>query len=155
FSFRDFSHVPSDKNLSKNGSVPLKGGSLCVKDAFTKKFFGAGRDSAGGACVPYRLDSEQSQEPAGASAAASACGKLHFAGFGRARRGCMLDMRRRALITLVGGAGVAGHQNKHRPREVNHAAEYLSPRFRQTARGRCSTPCVAIVRPQGNRYAMT
>src|SRR5262249_54745692 len=27
-------------------------GSLCVKDAFAKKFFGAGRDSAGGACVP-------------------------------------------------------------------------------------------------------
>ena len=26
-----------------------KGGSLCVKDAFAKKFFGAGRDSAGGA----------------------------------------------------------------------------------------------------------
>src|SRR5262249_54190300 len=44
------------------------------------------------------------QGPAGASAAASACGKLHFAGFGRARRGCMLDMRRRAFITLLGGA---------------------------------------------------
>src|SRR5215475_14308702 len=26
-----------------------KGGSLCVKDVFAKKFFGAGRDSAGGA----------------------------------------------------------------------------------------------------------
>src|SRR5262249_61617157 len=26
-----------------------KGGSLCVKDAFAKKFFGAGRDSVGGA----------------------------------------------------------------------------------------------------------
>jgi hypothetical protein len=26
-----------------------KGGSLCVKDAFAKKFFGVGRDSAGGA----------------------------------------------------------------------------------------------------------
>jgi hypothetical protein len=26
-----------------------KRGSLCVKDAFAKKFFGAGRDSAGGA----------------------------------------------------------------------------------------------------------
>src|SRR6516165_6156602 len=26
-----------------------KGGSLCVRDAFAKKFFGAGRDSAGGA----------------------------------------------------------------------------------------------------------
>jgi hypothetical protein len=44
------------------------------------------------------------QGPAGASAAASACGKLHFAGFGRARRGCMLDMRQRAFITLLGGA---------------------------------------------------
>jgi ABC transporter substrate binding protein len=28
-------------------------------------------------------------------------------------------------------------------REVNHATEYLSPRLRQTARGRCSTRCVA------------
>src|SRR5262249_5820075 len=44
------------------------------------------------------------QGPAGASAAASACGKLRFAGFGRARRGCMLDMRRREFITLLGGA---------------------------------------------------
>src|SRR5262249_23229898 len=42
------------------------------------------------------------QGPAGASAAASACGKLRFAGFGRARRGCMLDMRRREFITLIG-----------------------------------------------------
>jgi hypothetical protein len=25
FSFRDFIHAPSDKNLSKNGSVPLNG----------------------------------------------------------------------------------------------------------------------------------
>src|SRR5262249_30290782 len=37
----------------------------------------------------------------------SACGKLHFAGFGRARRGCMLDVRRRAFITLLGGAAAA------------------------------------------------
>ena len=37
---------PSDKNLSKNGSAH-KGGSLCVKDVFAKKFFCAGRDSAG------------------------------------------------------------------------------------------------------------
>ena len=37
FSFRDFSHAPSDKNLSKNGSAH-KGGSLCVKDVFAKKF---------------------------------------------------------------------------------------------------------------------
>src|SRR5262249_36330609 len=44
------------------------------------------------------------QGPAGASAAASACGKLRFAGFGRARRGCMLDMRRREFITLLGAA---------------------------------------------------
>src|SRR5262245_30614411 len=28
-----------------------KGGSLCVKDVFAKKFFGAGRDSAGGARI--------------------------------------------------------------------------------------------------------
>jgi len=48
FSFRDFSHAPSDKNLSKNGSAH-KGGSLCVKDVFEKKFLGAGEDSAVGA----------------------------------------------------------------------------------------------------------
>src|SRR3981081_2319949 len=51
--------------------------------------------------------------------------------------------RRREFITSLGGGGVAAHQNKHRPREVNHATEYLSPRLRQTARGRCSTPCLA------------
>ena len=28
FSFRDFSHAPSPKNLSKNGFCPLEGGSL-------------------------------------------------------------------------------------------------------------------------------
>jgi len=48
FSFRDFGRAPSDKNLSKNGSAH-KGGSLCVKDVFAKKFFGAGRHSARGA----------------------------------------------------------------------------------------------------------
>ena len=32
-----------------------KGGSLCVKDVFAKKFFDAGRDSAGGALVRDRL----------------------------------------------------------------------------------------------------
>jgi putative ABC transport system substrate-binding protein len=32
---------------------------------------------------------------------------------------------RREFISLLGGAGVAAHQNKHRPREVNHATEYL------------------------------
>jgi len=31
-----------------------KGGSLCVKDVFVKKFFGAGRDSAGGALASVR-----------------------------------------------------------------------------------------------------
>src|SRR5262249_497771 len=31
-----------------------KGGSLCVKDVFAKKFFGAGRDSAGGALASVR-----------------------------------------------------------------------------------------------------
>jgi len=33
-------YAPSDKNLSKNGSA-RKGGSLCVKDVFAKKIFGA------------------------------------------------------------------------------------------------------------------
>src|SRR5262249_51488196 len=41
FSFRDFGHAPSDKNLSKNGSAH-KGGSLCVK-AFCEKIFWCGR----------------------------------------------------------------------------------------------------------------
>src|SRR5262249_62250887 len=31
-----------------------KGGSLCVKDVFAKKFFGVGRDSAGGALASVR-----------------------------------------------------------------------------------------------------
>jgi hypothetical protein len=31
-------HAPSDKNLFKNGFCPLKGGSLCGKDVFAKKF---------------------------------------------------------------------------------------------------------------------
>ena len=38
FPFRDFNHAPSDKNLSKNGSVPIKGVGFSVKDAFAKKF---------------------------------------------------------------------------------------------------------------------
>ena len=38
FPFRDFNHAPSDKNLSKNGSVPIKGVGLSLKDAFAKKF---------------------------------------------------------------------------------------------------------------------
>jgi hypothetical protein len=41
-------HAPSDKNLSKNGSAH-KGGSLCVKDVFAKKFLVPEEDSAGGA----------------------------------------------------------------------------------------------------------
>jgi hypothetical protein len=41
-------HAPSDKNLSKNGSAH-KGGSLCVKDVFAKKFLVPGEDSAVGA----------------------------------------------------------------------------------------------------------
>ena len=47
FSFRDFGHAPSDKNLSKNGSAD-KGGSLCVKDVFAKKFLVPGEDPAVG-----------------------------------------------------------------------------------------------------------
>ena len=35
-----------------------KGGSLCVKDVFAKKFFGAGRDSLAALAFRYRLDSE-------------------------------------------------------------------------------------------------
>src|SRR6516165_394420 len=38
-------HAPSPKNLSKNGSAH-KGGSLCVKDVFAKKFLVPGEDSA-------------------------------------------------------------------------------------------------------------
>ena len=48
FSFRDFSHAPSPKNLSKNG-LPQKGGSLSVEGVFAKKFSGAGEDTAVGA----------------------------------------------------------------------------------------------------------
>jgi hypothetical protein len=40
-----------------------KGGSLCVKDVFAKKFFGAGRDSAGGALASVRRTSSNSARP--------------------------------------------------------------------------------------------
>jgi hypothetical protein len=51
-------HAPSDKNLSKNGSVPLKGVAF-VKDAFEKKIFWC-RERFVGLAFRYRLDSEQS-----------------------------------------------------------------------------------------------
>ena len=35
---RKFILAPSDKNLSKNGSVPIKGVGFSVKDVFAKKF---------------------------------------------------------------------------------------------------------------------
>src|SRR5262249_18464177 len=56
-------HAPSDKNLSKNGSAD-KGGSLCVKDAFAIRFFGVGRDSAGGALASVlRKHSSEGRTP--------------------------------------------------------------------------------------------
>ena len=48
FHFENLIHAPSDKYLSKNDSAH-KGGSLCVKDVFAKKFLVPGEDSAGGA----------------------------------------------------------------------------------------------------------
>ena len=38
FCFRDFTHAPSDKNLSKNGSVPLKGVAFLMENVFEKSF---------------------------------------------------------------------------------------------------------------------
>jgi hypothetical protein len=58
-------------------------------------------------------DSGLPQGRGDASAAASACGKLHFAEFGRARRGCMLEMRRRGFIMLLGGRP-GGHETGQR-----------------------------------------
>jgi hypothetical protein len=55
-------YAPSRKNLSKNG-LPQKGGSLCVKDVFAKKIFGAGRDSAGGAIAVLRKHSTEGRTP--------------------------------------------------------------------------------------------
>ena len=41
-----------------------KGGSLCVKDVFAKKFFGVGRDSAGGALASVlRKHSSEGRTP--------------------------------------------------------------------------------------------
>ena len=47
-------HAPSPKNLSKNGFCPRKGVAFLCEGVFAKKFFGAGEDSAGGACVPLQ-----------------------------------------------------------------------------------------------------
>jgi hypothetical protein len=64
FWIQKIAYAPSDKNLSKNGFCPLKGGSLCVKDVFAKKFFGAGRDSAGGALASVlRKHSSEGRTP--------------------------------------------------------------------------------------------
>ena len=48
FHFEILVMPPLTKTCSKM-VLPIKGGSLCVKNAFAKKFFGVGRDSAVGA----------------------------------------------------------------------------------------------------------
>src|SRR5262249_21305114 len=48
FHFENLIMPPLTKTCPKM-VLSHKGGSLCVKDAFAKKFFGVGRDSAGGA----------------------------------------------------------------------------------------------------------
>ena len=52
-----------------------KGGSLCVKDVFAKKIFGAGRDSAGGALASVlRKHSSEGRTPDAAKLYQALCG---------------------------------------------------------------------------------
>src|SRR5262249_46868805 len=52
-----------------------KGGSLCVKDAFEKKFFGAGRDSAGGTLASVlRKHSTEGRTPDAGALYQALCG---------------------------------------------------------------------------------
>jgi hypothetical protein len=74
---------------------------------------GNAQQCADSAPVSIQNDSGLPQGRGDASAAASACGKLHFAEFGRARRGCMLEMRRRGFIMLLGGRP-GGHETGQR-----------------------------------------
>src|SRR5262249_15229518 len=63
------------------------------------------------------------------------------------------------FVPITGAASVVEFElmrptkgSPRRTREVNHAAEYLSPRLRQTARKRCGTPCAAAgMEPRSRR----
>jgi hypothetical protein len=58
-----FASCPIPESAAKSDFGPLRG-SLCVKDAFAKKFFGAGRDSAGGALASVlRKHSSEGRTP--------------------------------------------------------------------------------------------
>src|SRR6516164_3723943 len=55
-----------------------KGGSLCVKDVFAKKFFGAGRDSAGGALASVlRKHSTEGRTPDAVERCVRHCARSH------------------------------------------------------------------------------
>src|SRR5262245_51809871 len=63
FHFENLLMPPLTKTCPKM-VLSHKGGSLCVKDVFAKKFFGVGRDSAGGAlALVLRKHSSEGRTP--------------------------------------------------------------------------------------------
>jgi hypothetical protein len=85
FSFGDFSHAPSPKNLSKNG-LPQKGGSLSVKDVFEKKFLVPGQDSAVGASASTYGSAATGRGSASAGGMADVCPTASMARSARTKR---------------------------------------------------------------------
>src|SRR5215468_5491011 len=72
FHFENLVMPPLTKTCPKM-VLSYKGGSLCVKDVFAKKFFGAGRDSAGSALASVRRTSSKLRAPDRRSQAARCC----------------------------------------------------------------------------------
>src|SRR5262245_55957275 len=80
FHFENLIMPPLTKTCPKM-VLSHKGGSLCVKDVFAKKIFGAGRDSAGGALASVlRKHSSEGRTPDAAERCIRHCAGLALQG---------------------------------------------------------------------------